>query len=681
MLFLTVFLPKYMFFILSGMLSLAVSRASDTWGNCFEKVEGMIANVSWQDDYHLSYDVVLDGSWKRASVDIEKKSRRIDWLSDSATKGDLEFFHSKARMELTHYTWQHDIHFEFSRQYAASTTWKVHDLANDWKVVDHISGKSFLILNEDEIDFEFERDISHPAYLSHNGQKAIFVSQRRSFVKRDYLVQKFKNPLVGEFQPEQVLIFVDFKSQKRVQFGAETDRRQCQFVHWCSDDVRVRFLSVDRSSSRCRLMEHNTETGFTRVVFEELSNTFIDTNSKTWLVYLDKRDEILWTSERDGRCGLYLIDGKSGHILRRINADKHVFRGIVFVSDDQDAIWYAEGEIERQNPYHRHLFKAKLPEGTIVSLSSGDGDHVGLPSPNRKYIVDCFSRVDLPPVSQVINVADGSVVMNLETASCDALLSQGWRMPQPFVSKGRDGATEIYGVIYRPINSAETCPVVEHIYASPQSSYAPASFGILEEHETLLKRGFIVVVVDGMGTSNRTKSFHDVAWKNLADGGFGDRKSWILDAANANCDLDISNLAIYGRSHGGRNAARALLSHSELYKIAVSINGIHNECLSGAFWTEQWMGWPLDENYLIQSNITDAAKMEGRLLLVVGLQDPIVPPQNSLDFARTLSQFGKSVELKIIKDGEHVVREEVTVANFISDKLREISKDRIGQKN
>lgn len=38
--------------------------------------------------------------------------------------------------------------------------------------------------------------------------------------------------------------------------------------------------------------------------------------------------------------------------------------------------------------------------------------------------------------------------------------------------------------------------------------------------------GFIVVQIDGMGTSNPSKAFHDVAWKNLGDASFPDRILW-----------------------------------------------------------------------------------------------------------------------------------------------------------
>jgi dipeptidyl-peptidase 4 len=142
--------------------------------------------------------------------------------------------------------------------------------------------------------------------------------------------------------------------------------------------------------------------------------------------------------------------------------------------------------------------------------------------------VDTYSRVDMPPFSELRRANDGSLVKELERGDITDLKAAGWRPAESFVAKGRDGKTDIWGVIVRPTNfdAARKYPVIESIYAGPQGSFVPKSFSAYSPMQAQAELGFIVVQIDGMGTSNRSKAFHDVAWRNLGDAGFPDRILW-----------------------------------------------------------------------------------------------------------------------------------------------------------
>ena len=156
-------------------------------------------------------------------------------------------------------------------------------------------------------------------------------------------------------------------------------------------------------------------------------------------------------------------------------------------------------------------------DGTgLVDLTPANGNHSISWSPDFQYYVDAYSRVDAPPVVELRRAANRALVATLERGDVSALVAAGWSPPEVFVSKGRDGRTDIHGVIYRPSNfdPARRYPVIENIYAGPQGSFVPKSFAVSNGMRTLAELGFIVVHVDGMGTSNRSKAFHDVAAKN-----------------------------------------------------------------------------------------------------------------------------------------------------------------------
>jgi dipeptidyl aminopeptidase/acylaminoacyl peptidase len=269
--------------------------------------------------------------------------------------------------------------------------------------------------------------------------------------------------------------------------------------------------------------------------------------------------------------------------------------------------------------------------------------------------VDTYSRVDLPPVSELRKVGDQSLVTEVERGDLAALLEAGWRPPEVFTAPGRDGKTSIWGVIYRPthFDPKKTYPVVENIYAGPQGSFVPKSFSAYNQMQAQAELGFIVVQIDGMGTSNRSKAFHDVAWKNLGDAGFPDRILWHKAVAAKDPSYDISRVGIYGTSAGGQSSLGGLLFHSEFYNVAVSAVGCHDNRMDKIWWNEQWMGWPIGPEYAASSNVEHAHRLRGKVLLVVGELDTNVDPSSTMQVVNALIKANKTFDLLVIPGAGH----------------------------
>jgi len=243
--------------------------------------------------------------------------------------------------------------------------------------------------------------------------------------------------------------------------------------------------------------------------------------------------------------------------------------------------------------------------------------------------------------------------MEFERGDASALLAAGFRFPEVFVAKGRDGKTDIYGVIVRPTNfdPSKKYPVIENIYAGPQGSFVPKTFSV--NPQPLAELGFIVVQIDGMGTNNRSRAFHDVAYQNLADAGFPDRIAWHKAVAAKYPWYDTSRVGIYGTSAGGQNALGALLFHPEFYKAAVSNSGCHDNRMDKIWWNEQWMGWPLGPQYVESSNVDNAYRLQGDLLLVLGELDTNVDPASTLQVVNQLIKHNKKFDLLFVPGGGH----------------------------
>jgi dipeptidyl aminopeptidase/acylaminoacyl peptidase len=314
----------------------------------------------------------------------------------------------------------------------------------------------------------------------------------------------------------------------------------------------------------------------------------------------------------------------------------------------------ASGVNPGEDPYYVHGYKIRFDGTGLTPLSPAEADHTLSYSADGKYYVDTYSRLDLPPVMELRLVADNSLVATIDKADDTKLLAAGWHPAEPFHAAGRDGKTQIWGIIYRPANFDEhkKYRVIEDIYAGPQGSFVPKSFS--PRGEPLTELGFVVVQIDGMGTNNRSRAFHDVAWHNLEDAGFPDRILWHKAVAAKYPWYDVSRGAgIFGTSAGGQNAMGALLFHPEFYKAAIANSGSHDNRMDKIWWNEQWMGWPIGPWYSAASNVDNAWRLQGKLMLVMGEMDKNVDPSTTLQVADRLIKAGKDFDFLIVPGGGH----------------------------
>jgi dipeptidyl aminopeptidase/acylaminoacyl peptidase len=427
-------------------------------------------------------------------------------------------------------------------------------------------------------------------------------------------------------------------------------------VRWSADSRRFTFLYNQRGHQVLRLIAVNAKTGAARAVIDEQSKTFIDYNSKLFIHYLDSTNEIIWMSERDGWNHLYLYDAATGRVKNPITKGQWVVRGVERVDDEARQIWFRVGGFfPSQDPYYIHYGRVNFDGGGLTLLTEGDGTHTIAYSPDRRFFLDTYSRVDLAPVTELRRADDGRCVCKLERGDMSALRKTGWRTPERFVAKGRDDETDIYGVIFRPTNFDvnKKYAVIEQIYAGPQGSFVPKGFRPFYYPQELAELGFIVVQIDGMGTSNRSKAFHDVCWKNLGDAGFPDRIRWMKAAAAKYPYMDLDRVGIYGGSAGGQNALGAVLAHADFYKAASANCGCHDNRMDKIWWNELWMGWPIGPHYAEQSNVTNAHKLRGKLLLSVGELDRNVDPASTMQVVNALIKAGKDFELVVVPGAGH----------------------------
>jgi dipeptidyl aminopeptidase/acylaminoacyl peptidase len=453
-----------------------------------------------------------------------------------------------------------------------------------------------------------------------------------------------------------VLFPVDGKAGIEIDDALFSNPYELTDLAWRKDGRAFTFEYNQRGHQVYRAIEVDGTTGIARAFVDEQAKTFFFYSGKKYRHDLADGREVVWMSERDGWNHLYLYDGATGALKNQITKGEWAVRGVDRVDEENRQVYFrASGMIPGQDPYFVDAYRINLDGTGLVRLTAGAGNHTVAYAEDGSYLVDTWSRVDLAPTTVVRSAKDGSEVMTVEVGNIGGLLKAGWKAPEPFVAKGRDGVTDIYGIIIRPPNfdPKKKYPVIEYIYAGPHDSFVPKSFQVWSGMRGLAELGFIVSQIDGMGTSNRSKAFHDVCWKNLADAGFPDRILWHKAVAAKYPQYDISRVGIYGNSAGGQNALGAMLFHPEFYKASVSSCGCHDNRMDKIWWNEQWMGWPVGPEYAACSNVDNAAKLEGKLLLIVGEMDTNVDPSSTMQVVNALIKANKVFDLLVIPGGGH----------------------------
>lgn len=432
-------------------------------------------------------------------------------------------------------------------------------------------------------------------------------------------------------------------------------------LQWNSDSKGITFEYNERGHKVYRVLEVSAEDGSVRPLIEEKEDKYVN-YPRIFRHFLADGKRIIWSSERDNYNHLYMYDRATARPTHQITKGEWYVREVQYVDEENQQIYFsANGMNKDEDPYLIHYYRIGFDGKGLTALTPEEGMHKAWYSSDYKYLVDVYSKVDQAPVAVVRSAADGKIVMPLEKADIAQLTANGWKAPEVFTAKGRDGKTDMWGIIYRPSNfdPAKKYPVIEYIYSGPGDQYVPKTFSSYNWWMTsLAELGFIVVQIDGMTTSFRSKEFEEVCYKNLKDAGLPDHIAWIKAAAQKYPYMDIDRVGIFGCSAGGQESTTAVLLHPEFYKAAYSACGCHDNRMDKIWWNELWMGYPVDDSYKECSNVENAHLLQRPLMLVVGEMDDNVDPASTMQVVNALIKANKDFELVVIPGAHHTMGED-----------------------
>ena len=430
-------------------------------------------------------------------------------------------------------------------------------------------------------------------------------------------------------------------------------------VEWSLDSERIVFVSSARDHKTATVRIANTSTGAVTVLFEEVEETFYESNG--W-DFLSSSNEILWFSQRDDWGHLYLYDAGTGALKRQVTqGDWNVLR-IMEIDEGARTVTFIGNEREPGDPYFQYLYRTGLDGGDVELLTPDSANHTVSLSPDGKYLVDTYSTPVIPPVTVLRDREDGSRILAIEEADISRLQASGWQPPMPFSVKARDGETDLYGLLFRPMNfdPGRSYPIVNYLYPGPQSgSVGSRSFRASHRDlQAIAELGFVVVELDAMGTPGRSKTFHEAYYGNMGDNGLPDQIAGIRQLADRYPWMDIDKVGIYGHSGGGFAAAAAVMRYPDFYDVAVSQAGNHDQRNYEDDWGEKWQGLLVEypdgtTNYDNQANQLLAENLKGKLLIAHGTLDSNVPPSNTMLVVNALIAANKDFDLILMPNRSH----------------------------
>ena len=428
---------------------------------------------------------------------------------------------------------------------------------------------------------------------------------------------------------------------------------------WLGNATEFYFAISSRDLKRVDVLRWNLKTNQKELVIEERSNTYIDFEKPELL-----GNDLIWWSERDGWGHFYLY-GKDGTIKRQLTSGPYHTAGAARVDAALRKLYFtANGKEKGEDPYYEHLYSVSLDGGAVTLLNKGDFNHEISINDGASYFVSNFSRVNTVPAS-VLYDRNGAKIMDLETADLSQLMAAGYKFPEPFTFKADDGITDLYGVMYKPFDfdSTRSYPLVQYVYPGPQTEAVNKSFGRgMDRTDRLAQFGFVVVTLGNRGGHPaRSKWYHNFGYGDMRDYGLADKKAAVDQLADRHSFIDRSKVGIHGHSGGGFMSTAAMLVYPDVFKVAVSSAGNHENNIYNRWWSEKHHGvqeriLPSGDTtfvYQIEKNPDLAKNLKGHLMLSTGDVDNNVHPAGTIRMANALIKAGKRFEFVLLPGQRH----------------------------
>jgi dipeptidyl-peptidase-4 len=445
-----------------------------------------------------------------------------------------------------------------------------------------------------------------------------------------------------------------------VDLGQEQDIYLAR-VNWLPDGKTLSVQRESRNQRKLDLLFADIDTGKTRLVLTESSNTWIDLDDE--LSFLKHSHEFIWASSRDGYTHLYLYDYE-GHLIRQLTAGKWVVddfrkRAVMGIDEKTRTVYFTATE---KSPTERHLYSASLDTSDplkVHRITQDEGVHGIAMSPDARFYIDNFTSSTQPPQIS-LHSADGALTAwllenSLDAQHPDAPYLADNSIPEVGTLTAADGQT-LYYQLFKPLHfdPSKRYPAIVDVYGGPGVQRVLNNWHGGSFTQILTRAGYVVFTLDNRGSASRGTAFQAPIHRKMGDVEVADQVQgarWL----GSQSYVDPRRIGVWGWSYGGYMTLNLMFKAPDVFRAGVSGAPVTDFALYDTHYTERYLDRPQDNaaGYEASSVLPYAKDLKGSLLVMHGMADDNVLFLNSTKLFRKLQDLSKPFDVMVYPGAKH----------------------------
>ena len=509
-----------------------------------------------------------------------------------------------------------------------------------------------------------EFGISKGIFWSTKGKSLAFYRMDQSMVT-DYpiidwttypaRIKNIRYPMAGG-KSHQVTVGVYHAETKKLLYlkTGEPLEQYLTNIVWSPDDQFIYIAVLNRGQDHMKLNQYDAATGeFIKTILEERDNKYVEP-LVPMLFLKNNPHQFIWQSNRDGWNHLYLYDD-NGTLLKQLTNGPWEVIEVKAFNNKGDQLYYISTEV---SPVTKTLYQLDLQKGTHKLVTPDIGVHQVSISTDGSSVIDSYSNTTDPRTVQLLDnrTTKTKLLLQAKNPLQDYITGE----MKIFTLKNKSGDS-LYCRMYMPagFDSSKKYPVIVYWYGGPHAQMILNSWnGGPSDYwfQYLAERNFIVFTIDTRGSDNRGKTFEQSMFRHLGDVQMQDLMDGV-DYLSSLASVDKNKMGLFGWSFGGFMTVDFMLNHPGVFKVAVAGGPVIDWKYYEVMYTERYMDTPQEnpEGYAATDLTKKADKLSGKLMLIHGLQDPVVVQQHSVNFVRACVDKGVQVDYMIYPGHEHNV--------------------------
>ena len=521
----------------------------------------------------------------------------------------------------------------------------------DGKVNEIINGATDWVYEE---EFEFSKAFC----WSPDGSKLAFYRFDESRVKEYQLTYygdlypeqyKYKYPKAGEDNSVIGILVYDLASKKTipVDIGKETDI-YIPRIKWTENANTLALYRMNRHQNKLEIMLADGGSGASKVIYTEENKYYIEINDH-WH-FLKNGREFLLSGEQDGFRNLYLYD-MTGKLVRQLTKGNREVLDVLGVDEKNGLVYYtAVGA----TPMDKDICTVSLDGKKQTILNKRAGGNSADFNKTFTYYTGKWSDINTPSYNAVCRSNGEEVRLLQDNAKLkETMALYQFGKADFFTFRTADGI-DLNGWMLKPpdFDPAKKYPVLFTIYGGPGSQTVNNSWGTVSSWNQLwAQHGIIVVSVDNRGTGGMGEEIKKCTYLKYETADQIEAAKYLGTLGY----VDKARIGMWGWSFGGYLTLSCLTKGADYFSFGVAVASVTNWKYYDNIYTERFMRTPKEnkDGYEDNSPVNHAGKLTGKLLLIGGMADDNVHPQNSFDMVTALVAADKQFESQFYPNSNH----------------------------